>query len=45
MSATTRMNHADITIAPSGPDVGAYHDRKHRILHRRHADQLAYRAL
>lgn len=45
LSAMTSMNAVDVTIRPGGPDVRAYHERKHRIFHRMYADQLAYRAL
>lgn len=45
LSAMATMNAVDVTVTPGGSDVRAYHDRKHRIFHRMHADQLAYRAL
>jgi FGGY-family pentulose kinase len=38
------MNAASTVIEPAGGDVAAFHKRKHRIFHRMHDDQLAYRA-
>jgi ribulose kinase len=45
LAAMTAMNQADVTITPTGGDVRAFHDRKHRIFHPMYQDQLAYRAL
>ena len=39
------MNRAGVSIEPEGGEVRAFHERKHRIFHRMHADQLAYRTL
>ena len=43
--AMSSMNAAERTIAPGDAAVRAYHEQKHRIYHRMHEDQLAYRAL
>lgn len=45
VTAMASMNEAERTITPSGGDVRAYHDQKHRIHHRMYADQMAYRAI
>lgn len=37
------MNARERTIEPTGGETRAYHEAKHRIFHRMHADQLAYR--
>ncbi|MCA9604311.1 MAG: FGGY-family carbohydrate kinase [Myxococcales bacterium] len=44
-AAMASMNAPGREVAPAGGEVAAYHARKHRIFHRMHADQLAYRAL
>ncbi|MBX3272470.1 MAG: FGGY-family carbohydrate kinase [Sandaracinaceae bacterium] len=44
-AAMASMNAPRTIVAPGGDEVRAYHARKQRILHRMHADQLAYRAL
>lgn len=44
VSAMNTMNRAERVLEPAGEEVRAYHERKHRIFHRMHADQLAYRA-
>jgi hypothetical protein len=41
----TAMNHADQVVEPQGGDIASYHQRKHRVFHRMHDDQLAYREL
>ena len=43
--AMSSMNAAERTIAPGDAAVRAYHEQKHRIYHRMHEDQLAYRSL
>lgn len=43
--AMGEMNTVLQIVAPQGGDVGAYHERKHRVFQRMHADQLDYRAL
>lgn len=45
VTAMRTMNRADVVVHPSGPEVRAYHEAKHRVFHRMHADQLAYRDL
>jgi FGGY-family pentulose kinase len=41
--AMQTMTASGRVIEPTGGEVRAYHDRKHRIFHRMHDDQLAYR--
>lgn len=43
--AMAAMNRPGEVITPRGGAVAAYHERKHRVFQRLHADQLAYRAL
>ena len=43
--AMSSMNAAERTIAPADGAVRAFHEQKHRIYHRLHEDQLAYRAI
>jgi len=43
--AMASMNAPRTVVEPAGGEVRAYHERKHRIFHRMHADQRAYRAL
>lgn len=43
VTAMGSMNAAERVLTPTGGEVAAYHERKHRIFHRMHADQLAYR--
>jgi len=43
--AMASMNAPETVVEPAGGEVRAYHERKHRIFHRMHADQLAYRTL
>ena len=43
--AMSAMNTAERVVEPAGGDVADYHARKHRVFHRMHDDQLAYRAL
>lgn len=43
VSAMATMNTAQTTIEPTSGEARAYHEVKHRIFHRMHADQLAYR--
>ncbi len=45
LAAMASMNRPRATVEPGGAEVRAYHERKHRIFHRMHADQLAYRSL
>ncbi len=45
VTAMRTMNRPDVVVAPSSAEARAYHERKHRVFHRMHADQLAYRAL
>jgi FGGY-family pentulose kinase len=45
VTAMSAMSSAEGTIDPAGGEVRAYHERKHRVFHRMHQDQLAYRAL
>ncbi len=44
VTAMGAMNRAEQVIEPAAGEVRDYHERKHRIFHRMHADQLAYRA-
>lgn len=44
VTAMRTMSRARTTLAPGGDDVRAFHEKKHRVFHRMHADQLAYRA-
>ncbi len=44
-AAMASMNAPGREVAPAGDAIRAYHARKHRIFHRMHADQIAYRAL
>lgn len=44
-TAMASMNAAEQTIEPASDAVRAFHEQKHRIYHRMHADQLAYRAI
>ena len=43
VTAMGSMNAAERVLEPTGGEVAAYHERRHRIFHRMHADQLAYR--
>ncbi len=43
--AMATMNGIGETTAPGSAAVRDFHEKKHRIFHRMHADQLAYRAL
>ncbi len=45
MAAMGAMNQVDSVVSPGGPEVRAFHERKHRVFLRMHADQLAYREL
>jgi FGGY-family pentulose kinase len=45
LEAMAAMNEASAVIEPTGGAVAAFHDAKHRVFHRMHEDQLAYRAL
>ncbi|MCB9598426.1 MAG: FGGY-family carbohydrate kinase, partial [Sandaracinaceae bacterium] len=42
-AAMASMNAPRTIVEPTRGDVHAYHERKHRIFHRMHADQLDYR--
>ncbi len=44
-TAMASMNAAERTLEPGGAAVRAFHEQKHRLYHRMHADQLAYRDL
>lgn len=43
LTAMSLMSRAGETLAPQVGAVRAYHEKKHRVFHRMHADQLAYR--
>ena len=43
--AMASMNEADRIVAPARGEPAEYHARKHRIFHRMHDDQIAYRDL
>ncbi|MFO0591744.1 MAG: FGGY-family carbohydrate kinase [Polyangiaceae bacterium] len=45
LSAMAAMNATGEVIEPERGDVARYHDQKHAVFQRMHADQLAYRAL
>ncbi len=45
LDAMSAMNHADRVVEPQGGDIASYHQRKHSVFQRMHADQLAYRQL
>ena len=45
VTAMAAMSRADRTIEPASGEVRAYHEQKHRVFHRMHEDQRAYRAL
>ncbi len=45
LDAMAAMNHAEKSIEPTGGVVRAFHDAKHRVFHRMHDDQLAYREM
>lgn len=45
LDAMGAMNAADRVVAPSGGEVRAFHEKKHRIFHRMYDDQMAYRAI
>jgi FGGY-family pentulose kinase len=45
LAAMGAMNRAGAVIEPTRGEVARYHEQKYRVLHRLHADQLAYRAL
>ena len=45
VTAMGTMNEAEVVIEAGSSEVRAYHERKHRIFHRMHGDQLAYREL
>jgi len=45
LSAMAKMNAAGTIIEPSRGPIADYHDQKHAVFQRMHADQLAYRAL
>lgn len=45
VAAMQAMSRTARVITPSGGDVAAFHDKKHRVFLRMHDDQLAYRAL
>lgn len=44
-AAMAAMNRAGRTIEPTGGATARYHAAKHRVFHRMHRDQLAYRKL
>lgn len=44
-TAMASMNAAEGTVEPAAGAVRAFHEQKHRLYHRMHADQLAYREL
>ena len=44
-SAMASMNSPRLIVEPGGAAVRKYHERKNRIFHRMHTDQLAYRSL
>lgn len=45
VTAMGSMSAAETAIEPASGEVRAYHERKHRVFHRMHEHQLAYRAL
>jgi len=45
IDAMAAMSHAGSVVPAAGGTVAAYHEAKHRVFHRMHEDQLAYRAL
>ena len=45
VTAMAAMSRADRAIEPASGEVRAYHEQKHRVFHRMHEDQRAYRAL
>jgi FGGY-family pentulose kinase len=45
VTAMGRMVGVETVIEPAGGGVRAYHEHKHRVFHRMHEDQLAYRAI
>ncbi|MBL8611895.1 MAG: FGGY-family carbohydrate kinase [Myxococcales bacterium] len=45
VAAMGAMTSAGEVVAPSGGEVAAFHDRKHRVFLRMHDDHMAYRAM
>jgi FGGY-family pentulose kinase len=45
LAAMGAMNRAGSVVQPAGGAVARYFDRKYRVFHRLHEDQLAYRAV
>src|SRR5512140_749413 len=45
LAAMSAMSGPGAEVAPPGPAVRAYHDRKHRVFQRMYGDQIAYRKL
>jgi FGGY-family pentulose kinase len=45
LSAMRAMNAVASEVRPSGGEVAAYHERKHRVFQRMHDDQVAYARL
>ena len=45
LEAMATMNKADRVVLPATGAVATYHAAKHRLFHRMHEDQMAYRAL
>ena len=45
VDAMAAMSRAGTIVEPAGGAVAGYHAAKHRVFHRMHADQLAYRSL
>ncbi|HEX6239860.1 MAG TPA: FGGY-family carbohydrate kinase [Polyangiales bacterium] len=44
-TAMVQMNRVARVVEPGAPEVRGFHQRKHAVFQRMHADQLAYRAL
>ena len=44
-SAMRTMSSQDRVIQPTGGEVAAFHDAKHRVFHRMYEDQMAYREI
>lgn len=45
VAAMGAMTSAGAVVAPSGGEVAAFHERKHRVFLRMHDDHMAYRAM
>jgi ribulose kinase len=45
LAAMASMTSSGLTVDPTGGEVKAFHDRKHRVFLKMYDDQMAYRAM